>query len=136
MLTFSIDMTVLFANTPNQNAVFTLAEARQYLPEFTHYLLILVHEEKSSVGASKSQVLSVLTETQRATYVTLSTVGLPLVGWYRYYVYGQNSAVNLNPESPSVVGIVEQGWLVLTDSTQYYEVPSITLSDDIINNPQ
>jgi len=136
VLTFSIDMTVLFANTPNQNAVFTLAEARQFLPDFTHYLFILVHEEKSSVGASKSQVLTVLSETQRANYVTLSTVGLPLVGWYRYYVYGQNSAVNLNPESPSVVGIVEQGWLVLTDSTQYYEVPSITLSNDIINNPQ
>jgi hypothetical protein len=128
-------MEYLITNTANQTLRLTLDEARQYYATpFTHYLLIITHEENSSVGNSLSQVAVVTAENQRITTLQVTTVGLTLSGRYRYEVYGQNSASNLLPTNVSVVGICEKGLLELTNSTEYYEVPSINISNVVIYN--
>lgn len=113
----------------------TLDEARQYYATaFTNYLFILRHEENSEAGVYLAQVLNVVAETQRITQVIVDTTGLTLPGRYRYYVYGQNSAVNVDPEDASVVGLCEQGLCQVTDGTVYYDVPSVTINNDIVFN--
>ena len=126
-------MIYLPVNTANQTIYLSLDEARQYYATaFTHYLIVLTHEENSTAGDSLAQVATIVNENVRITQLTITTVGLTLAGRYRYEVYGQNSAVNTNPSNAAVVGIVERGYFVLTDNQQYYDVPSTSISNDII----
>lgn len=112
-----------------------LDESRQYFAStFTHYLLILTHEENSTTGTYLAQVPTIVNENQRITTLTVTTVGLTLAGRYRYEVYGQNSAVNTDPNDASVVGLCRIGWAVMSDATTYYDLPNITINDDIIYN--
>jgi hypothetical protein len=128
-------MITLLANTINQTLYLTLDEARQYYSTpFTHYLFILRHEENSDAGVYLAQVLDVVAENQRITQLLVDTTGLTLTGRYRYDVYGQNSAVNLNPSNASVVGLCEQGLCAISDGTQYFDVPQINIDDDVIYN--
>jgi len=128
-------MVYLNTNTANQTLRLTLDEARQYFSTaFTHYLLILTHEENSTAGNELAQVAVIVNESQRITTLTVTTVGLTLPGTYRYEVYGQNSAVNTDPNDASVVGLCERGLAQLTDGAIYYDIPNITISDDIIYN--
>jgi hypothetical protein len=128
-------MNYLTTNLAGQTLRLTLNETRQYFAQtFTHFLLIITHEENSTAGDSISQVPVIVLENQRITQLTVTTVGLTLQGRYRYYVYGQNSAVNLDPNNAAVVGLCKIGTIELVNSTQYYDVPSITISDDIIYN--
>jgi len=126
-------MNILNTNTANQTIRLTLDEGRQYFSTaYTHYLLVLTHEENSTTGTDLAQVPTIVAENQRITTLTMTTIGLTLSGRYRYEVYGQNSSSNLNPSDDSVVGLVEIGWLDLVDATQYYDVPNITIQDDVI----
>ena len=128
-------MNYLTTNTAGQTLRLTLNETRQYFAQtFTHFLLIITHEENSTAGDSIAQVPAIVLENQRITQLTVTTVGLTLQGRYRYYVYGQNSAVNLDPNNAAVVGRCKIGTIELVNSTQYYDVPSITITDDIIYN--
>jgi hypothetical protein len=128
-------MITLLANTMNQTLYLTLDEARQYYSTpFTHYLFILRHEENSDAGVYLAQVLNVVAENQRITQVLINTTGLTLTGRYRYDVYGQNSAINLNPADASVVGLCEQGLCQLSDGTSFYTVPDIDINNDIVFN--
>jgi magnesium-transporting ATPase (P-type) len=128
-------MIYLTANTANQIVRLSLDEARQYYSTpFTHYLFILKHEENSTSGVSLSQVASVVSESQRITTMSITTIPLTLSGRYRYEVYGQNSAVNTNPSDASVVGLCEIGLCVMTDETAYYDLPAITIINDVIYN--
>ncbi len=86
------------------------------------------------MGNSIAQVPPIVVENQRYTELTVTTVGLTLPGRYRYDVYGQNSNSNTNPNNASVVGICERGYLYLNDSGVYFDVPTITIQDDIIYN--
>lgn len=126
-------MVYLTTNTANQTVRLTLDEGRAYFDTaFTHYLVIITREEHSAAGEDLAQVATVVNETYRVTRLTITTVGLTMPGRYRYEVYGQNSANNTNPNNVSVVGLVERGTAQLTDSTQYYDTPSLTISDDVI----
>jgi hypothetical protein len=126
-------MNYLTTNNAGQTLRLTLNETRQYFAQtFTHFLLIITHEENSTVGDSIAQVPAVVLENQRITQLTVTTVGLTLQGRYRYYVYGQNSAVNLDPTNAAVVGLCKIGTIDLVNSTQFYDVPNIILTDDII----
>jgi magnesium-transporting ATPase (P-type) len=128
-------MNIINTNTSNQTLRLTLDEGRQYFSTaFTHYLLVLTHEENSTTGTDLAQVPQIVAENQRITTLNVTTVGLTLVGRYRYEAYGQNSSSNLNPSDDSVVGLVEIGWLDLVDATEYYDVPNITIQDDVIYN--
>lgn len=128
-------MEYLTTNQAGQIMRLALDESRQYFAStFTHYLLILTHEENSTTGTDLAQVPTIVNENQRITTLTVTTVGLTLAGRYRYEVYGQNSAVNTNPNDASVVGLCRIGWAVMSDATTYYDLPNITINDDIIYN--
>lgn len=128
-------MNYLNTNQAGQTLYLSLNESRQYFATaFTHYLMILTHEENSTAGEDLAQVPTIVIENQRITQLTLTTVGLELPGRYRYEIYGQNSAVNLNPNNAAVVGLCRIGWLDLKNSTIYYDIPNITINDDIIYN--
>jgi magnesium-transporting ATPase (P-type) len=129
-------MIYLNVNQANQTIYLSLDEARQYYSTaFTNYLLILTHEENSTTGNKLAQVAVIANENVRITQLTVTTVGLTLAGRYRYEVYGQNSAVNTNPNNAAVVGIVERGYVVLNSNTQWFDVPSDTIPNDIIYEP-
>jgi magnesium-transporting ATPase (P-type) len=129
-------MIYLNTNTANQQVYLSLDEARQYYSTaFTHYLIVLTHEENSTTGNDLAQVATIVNETVRVTQLTISTVGLTLAGRYRYEVYGQNSSSNINPTNAAVVGIVERGYAVLNDNTSWFDVPINTIPNDIIYEP-
>ena len=130
------DMIYLQVNNDNQFIYLSLDEARQYYATpYTHYLLVLTHEENSTTGDQLAQVATIVNENVRITQLTITTVGLTLAGRYRYEVYGQNSAININPSNAAVVGIVERGYVVLQDNTTWFDVPAVTISNDIIYEP-
>lgn len=129
-------MIYLQVNNNNQFIYLSLDEARQYYATpYTHYLLVLTHEENSTTGEELAQVATIVNENVRITQLSVTTVGLTLAGRYRYIVYGQNSAVNINPSNAAVVGIVERGYVVLTDNTTWFDVPPVTIPNDIIYEP-
>lgn len=97
--------------------------------------MVLTHEENSTTGEELAQVATIVNENVRITQLSVTTVGLTLAGRYRYEVYGQNSAVNINPTNGAVVGIVERGYVVLTDNTTWFDVPPVTIPNDIIYEP-
>jgi len=126
-------MQTLSINTSGQTLRLTLDEGRQYFSDtFTHYLLILTREENSiASGLELAQVPVIVGENQRITQLTVTTVGLNKAGRYRYEVYGQNSAVNTDPLNVNVVGLVERGWLNLTQENSYFKINSTTISNDV-----
>ena len=129
-------MIYLQVNNNNQIIYLSLDEARQYYATpYTHYLMVLTHEENSTTGEELAQVATIVNENVRITQLSVTTVGLTLAGRYRYEVYGQNSAVNINPTNGAVVGIVERGYVVLTDNTTWFDVPPSIIPNDIIYEP-
>lgn len=129
-------MIYLQVNNNNQFIYLSLDEARQYYATpYTHYLMVLTHEENSTTGEELAQVATIVNENVRITQLSVTTVGLTLAGRYRYEVYGQNSAVNINPLNAAVVGIVERGYVVLTDNSTWFDVPPSIIPNDIIYEP-
>lgn len=125
-------MIYISANTANQTCLMTLKEGREfYQVAFTDYLLILEHSEGTN---TLNQVAEVLTETDRYTRLNITTVPLTITGQYNYYVYGQNSDTNLDPNDESVVGLVERGILILTDNQGYFDERIVTIPETIIYN--
>lgn len=123
-------MVYLNTNTANQYAWLSLDEGRAYFNvAFTHYLLVMTYE---MTGEKLAQVVTVINENERVTKIRLTTVGLVDAGKYKYDVYGQNSAVNLDPQNASVVGLVERGSMILQDGTIYFDVSSPTIPVDVI----
>ena len=128
-------MIYLEANTSNQLIRLSLDESRQYFATaFTHYLFILQHEENSTSGVDLKQVATIIGENQRITILNVTTASLTLAGRYRYYVYGQNSAINLNPTDASVVGLCQVGLSMLSDGSIAFDVQSIPILNDVIYN--
>lgn len=127
------NMIYLTTNTASQTIYLSLDEARQYYATtYTHYLIVITREENSTTGEEIAQVAVIANENARITQLTITTVGLTLAGRYRYEVYGQNSAVNIVPTNAAVVGLVERGYMVLTDNEIFYDVPVVTINNDVI----
>lgn len=128
-------MIYLQTNIANQLIRLSLDEARQYFATtFTHYLFILQHEENSTAGVDLKQVATIIGENQRITILNVTTASLTLAGRYRYMVYGQNSAINLNPTDASVVGLCQIGLSNLSDGSIAFDVQSIPILNDVIYN--
>ena len=126
-------MIYLNTDTANQTVRLSLDEGRQYYATaFTDYLIVLTHEENSTVGTELAQVATIVAENRRYTQLTITTDTLTIAGRYRYEVYGQNSAVNTDPTNASVVGLIERGTAVLTNNTTYYDVADNIIQNDII----
>ena len=123
-------MVYLNTNTANQYAWLSLDEGRQYFNvAFTNYLLVLTYE---MTGEKLAQVVTVITENERVTKIRLTTVGLLDAGRYHYEVYGQNSDTNTDPTDASVVGKVEEGLMILSNGTNYFDVSTPTIPVDVI----
>ena len=126
-------MIYLTTNAANQQVYLSLDEARQYYSTaFTDYLIVLTHEENSTTGTDLAQVATIVSESVRITQLLITTVGLTLPGRYRYEVYGQNSNSNIDPTNASVVGLLERGYAVLSNNTNYFDVPTDVIPNDII----
>jgi magnesium-transporting ATPase (P-type) len=129
-------MIYLQTNTSNQQVFLSLDEARQYFATaYTHYLIVLTHEENSTTGEQLAQVATIVAENVRITELLVTTVTLTLAGRYRYEVYGQNSAVNTDPTNGAVVGLCQRGYAVFTQNTTWFDVPVVTIPNDIIYEP-
>jgi len=123
-------MVYLNTNTANQYAWLSLDEGRQYFNvAFTHYLLVMTYE---MTGEKLEQVVVVINENERVTKIRLTTVGLIDAGRYHYEVYGQNSSTNTDPTDASVVGKVEEGLMILSNGTNYFDVSTPTIPVDVI----
>ena len=84
-------MIYLNTDTANQTVRMSLDEGRQYYATaFTDYLIVLTHEENSTVGTELAQVATIVAENRRYTQLTITTDTLTIAGRYRYEVYGQN----------------------------------------------
>lgn len=127
-------MNYLLVDQDNQTLRLSLDEARQFLPPYDYYLLEIYHEENSTSGTYLCQVPVVVNETQRITTLQITTESLLLTGLYRFKVYGQSSPTNINPNDASVVGVCEIGLMVLTDNTGYFNLPNISIDNDVIYN--
>lgn len=128
-------MITLLTNTNDQLLRLTLNEGRQYYATaFTHYMMALTHDENSISGVSLLQVVDLISESQRISQILITTNTLMIAGRYRYEIYGQNSATNIDPDDPSVIGLVERGWVYLIDDQTYYDIPEINLENDVIFN--
>ena len=129
-------MIYLQTNTSNQQVFLSLDEARQYFATaYTHYLIVLTHEENSTTGEQLAQVATIVAENVRITELLVTTVSLTLAGRYRYEVYGQNSAGNIDPTNVAVVGLCQRGYAVFTQNTTWFDVPVVTIPNDIIYEP-
>ena len=129
-------MIYLQTNTSTQQVFLSLDEARQYFATpFTNYLLVLTHEENSTTGNKLAQVATIVNENVRITELEITTVGLTLAGRYRYEVYGQNSNCNIDPTAGVVIGLCQRGYAVLNQNTTWFDVPVVTIPNDIIYEP-
>lgn len=134
-------MLYVLTNTPNQSAYLTLKEGALILgSNYTNYLLVLVSELGNKIY---TVVPAVMSESDRITHLVIGTDttdevnGSTLIttaGRYTYYVYGQNSATNLDPADASVVGLIEQGLAEVTNSNNLYTSPTTGISQDIVYN--
>jgi len=123
-------MVYLNTNTANQYAWLSLDEGRAYFNvAFTHYLLVMTYE---MTGEQLAQVVEVINENERVTKIRLTTVGLVDAGRYHYEVYGQNSAVNIDPTNASVLGLIEKSLMILQDGTIFFDVSTPTIPVDVI----
>lgn len=124
-------MNILLPNTASQTLRLTLDEGRTYFQDaFTHYLLVIKREENSDNGMQLAQVPVIVSDNTRITQLTVTTIGLTTTGLYAYYVYGQNSATNLDPLHSSVVGLVEKGTIKLFETDNTFNAPEITFTED------
>lgn len=124
-------MIYLDCDTASQEVHSTLFEGRiKLLPSlFTHYLVQFSNEQSGQVYYS---VPVIDDETERMTTLIVDTTGILLAGRYEYIVYGQNSSTNIDPNNASVVGEVERGIAIFTDTKTYYETIETNAPADIV----
>jgi len=120
-------MFFLQPNTASNDAYLSLDEARQFLPSFTHYLMVLTRDTGNLTDQGQGQVLTVVAEYERYTHVTVNTTPIEYEGVYVYEVYGQNSASNTDKNSEVIVGLVEQGTCVIGEPIDNFESPEVNI---------
>lgn len=110
----------LSPNTADQEIYLTLYEKRRDLPVFTHYLFKLQHQVSMK---EYFFIATFTTDSERYTKVVVSTdaddavnssILVTETGRFNYWVYGQNSAANLDPGN--TVGEVERGTIQIDGS--------------------
>ena len=128
----------LIPNTASQYMYLTLRESVKYLPAFTNYLV----ELKNIMSEEKYYFIAVLgVDTSRYSRVDVGldvddavngSIQITEAGQYKYTVYGQNSATNLDPADVSVIGIVEVGKCLLVTQENYFDEYTPTIPSDTI----
>lgn len=124
-------MIYLDCDTASQEVHLTLFEGRiKLLPSlFTHYMVQFSNEQS---GQTYYSVPVIDDETERMTTLLVDTTDILLAGRYEYVIFGQNSSTNIDPTDASVVGEVERGIAIFTDTNIYYETIETNAPADIV----
>lgn len=125
-------------NTAAQKLYTTAYQGRALLDEsFSDYLIVFYQ----NIGDTQYAVIGdVETDNNRYTEFNIDTndddptvgnvqIDEDINGFFRYFIYGQNSSTNLDPMDAVVVGEVERGLLYITDPNETFEadnVPEVT----------
>lgn len=120
----------------------TLKEAvKHFTTSFSDYLMILTAEDKQD---SFALIPVVVVDNGRYTELSIDTNSDDVLngkilaansGQYHYQIYGQNSVTNLDPTDAVVVGLLEQGLLVINDTATAFTEHDITLEDIKYHTP-
>jgi hypothetical protein len=127
----------LLPNTAGNIVYLTLKEKDKDLGTVSNYLMLLEHQ----ISRQKYYlILDTNEDNERYTEATIDTntdapasgnILLTETGLYWYFVYGQNSDSNLDPDN--AVGLFQKGVCNVKDSeATYFDVPDITQSTDTI----
>ena len=127
-------MITLLPNTSGQKIYTTAYQGRALLDEsFSDYLIIFYQALGSieyaligEIDTDNSRYTAFYIDTD-ADAPTSGNVLIPsdINGIFNYYIYGQNSATNLDPMDADVVGIVEQGLLRVGNPTETFEANNV-----------
>ena len=128
----------LIPNTAAQYMYLTLKESVKYLPAFTNYLV----ELKSLQSDEKYYFIAALgVDSDRYSRIDVGldtndavngSIQITQSGQYKYTIYGQNSAINLDPDDISVIGIVEVGKCLVVTQENYFDEYTPTIPNDTI----
>lgn len=130
-------MLYLSQNTANQTLITTAQELNRYTDAFTDYLLVFGMDLANDDTIYK--LIPTVAETNdRYTKFTVSTnaddptagsvlIPTTISGKFHYRIYGQNSSTNLDPTNAAVVRLLEQGYLSVSSSTDYFDEKGGTL---------
>ena len=114
-------------------------QARKYLADFTHYLLVFTELSTASTHAVVLATPSV--DNERYTEADIPTDGtagaveagkvrILTSGMYTYKIYGQTSADNLDPTDATVVGVCERG-MARISAEAHWTTPSLSVPDNV-----
>jgi len=129
-------MIAILPNTTNQYVYLTLKEKQKDVGSWTNYLV----EIQGEMSREKRYfIANVLEDNARYTKIAINTnTNDPLngdlliteTGQYWYKVFAQDSDTNLDPENS--IAEIERGVLHVQTEQEYYNIPTITLPDNII----
>lgn len=127
----------LLSNTTGQSFYATPYEARKFLATFTNYL---IEFKLQATSETFYFIANVVTDNERLTKVAIDTsvndavngnIKLSESGLYTYKIWGQNSAINLDPEDASVVGEVERGAMQIIGEDAW-TLPTISIPNNVV----
>jgi len=133
-------MIYLQANTQGQSLFLTLKEGALIFGECTNYLMKIVNQ---STLQELVFLPTIVTENDRVSHLMVSTntndelngsVEVLTTGRWAYTIYGQNSAINLDPADISVLGIYEIGYLYINKAEAFYTEQALPIPTDIEYN--
>lgn len=129
-------MIAILPNTTNQNIYLTLREKVKDVGTWTNYLI----EIQGEMSREKRYfIANVIEDNDRYTKITMNTNAndalngdllITETGQYWYKVYAQDSDTNLDPSNS--IAEIERGVLHVQTEQEYYNIPTITLPDNII----
>lgn len=128
-------MIAVLPNTTNQNVYLTLKERQKDIGAWTNYLV----EIQGEMSREKRYfIANVAEDNARYTKITINTntedplngdILITETGQYWYKVFAQDSDTNLDPDNATEI---EKGVLHVQTEKEYYNLPEITLPDNII----
>ena len=113
----------------------TLKESVIDIPVFTNYLLRIVNDY-----GDYTCIISPSIDVARYSEFTLDlsqddavngAIQITESGEYRYFVYGQTNATNLDYTDAVVVGEIEKGTIRISDTVTYFNDVSSTIPKDV-----
>jgi len=129
-------MIAILPNSINQNVYLTLKEKQKDIGSWTNYLV----EIQGEMSREKRYfIANVIEDNARYTKIQMNTNAndalngdllISETGQYWYKVYAQDSDTNLDPENS--IAEIERGVLHVQTEKEFYNLPEITLPDNII----
>lgn len=129
-------MIAILPNTTSQNIYLTLKEKQKDVGSWTNYLV----EIQGEMSREKRYfIANVVEDNARYTKITMNTNAndalngdllITETGQYWYKVYAQDSDTNL--DAVNTIAEIERGVLHVQTEQEYYNLPTITLPDNII----